>query len=117
MNKPVQEKEIVKEPEIPTVIPVITTAVPSTLGENLAPKEPLATAVPVTSSTTSATESSTTALQPTDESSQIVKEMEEISLKTNAINRLINMVENLEKSNKIAQINAKTHEQNVIRLN
>ena len=52
MEKIVQEKETVKEPVIPTVIPVITAVVPSTLGEKLAPKEPLATAVPVTSSTT-----------------------------------------------------------------
>ena len=70
---------------IPTVIQVITAAVPSTLGENLAPKEPLATAVPVTSSTTSTTESSTTALQPTDENNQPVKAMEEMSLKTNEL--------------------------------
>lgn len=116
MDQLVQEKETVKEPLIPTVILVITTAVPSTLGEKLAPKEPLATTVPVTSSTTSATESSTTTLQPTDESSQLVKEMEEMSLKTNEINRLIKIIENLEKTNKSTQIDAKIHEQNAHRL-
>ena len=52
MDKLVQEKETPKVPEIPTAIPIITTTVPSTLAENLAPKEPLATVVPVTSSTT-----------------------------------------------------------------
>lgn len=88
MDQLVQEKETVKEPVIPTVIPVITAAVPSTLGEKLAPKEPLAIVVPVTASTTSATESSTTEssttiVQPTNDASKIVKEMEEMSLKRN----------------------------------
>ena len=56
---------------------------PSTLAKNLAPKEPLATAVLVTSSITSANESSTTVVQSTDEANKILKEMEEMSLKTN----------------------------------
>ena len=73
--------------------------------------------MPVTSSTASITESSTTTVQPTNEAIKIVKAMEEMSLKTNEINRLTKMVENLENSNKLAQINAKTHEQNAIRLN
>ena len=92
MDQIVQEKETVKEPVIPTVIPVITAVVPSPLGETLAPKEQLATAVPVTSSTTSTTESSTTAIQPTDDASKIVKAMEEMNVKTNEINRLKNMI-------------------------
>ena len=83
MDQLVQEKEIVKEPVIPTFIPVITTIVPSTLREKLAPKEPLATTVPVTSSTTSGTESSTTAVQPTDEAIQLVKAMEALVKKKN----------------------------------
>ena len=52
MDQLVQEKESVKEtdtPIIPLVIPVITTTEASTLGEKLAPKEPLATAVEVSS--------------------------------------------------------------------
>ena len=102
MDKLVQEKETPKIPEIPTVIPVITTVVPPTLAENLAPKEPLATAVPVTSSTTSTTESSTTTVHHTNEVSQLVKAMEEMSLKTNEINRLKQLIDNLEKSNKLA---------------
>ena len=89
----------------------------STLAEELAPKVALATAVPVTSSTTSATESSTTAAHPTDEANKLVKAMEEMSLQTNEINRLKNMVDNLENTNKLAQINAKTHEKKAIRLN
>ena len=116
MDQLVQEKETVKEPVIPTVIPVITAAVPSTLGENLAPKEPLATAVPVTSSITSVTESSTIVLPPTYEIIQPVKAMEEMSLKKNEINRLTNIIENLENTNKSTQIDAKIHEQNAHRL-
>ena len=57
-----KEKETMKETEastIPTVIPIITAIFPSTLGEKLAPKEPLATAVSVQSVTTSNIESST----------------------------------------------------------
>ena len=89
---------------------------PSTLGEKLAPKGPLTTTVPMTSATTSATDSSTTNVQQTDEASQIVKAMEEMSLNTNEINNLKNLFENLEATNKTALINAKTHEQKVIRL-
>ena len=42
--------------------------------------------------------------------------MEETSLKTNEIKRLTKMVENIEKSNKSAQVNAKIHEKNASRL-
>ena len=65
MDQLVKEKETVKETEapiIPIVIPVITSVVVSTLGEKLAPNEPLATVVPVHSATTSAIDSSTTQL-------------------------------------------------------
>ena len=109
MDQVVQEKEIVKEPVIPNVIPVITVAMPSTLGEKLAPKEPLATVVPVTSSTTSVIESSTIVLPPTDESSQLVKSMEEMSSKTNEVSRLTKIIKNIEKTKKSTQIDAKIH--------
>ena len=117
MYKLVEEKETPNVPEIPTVIPVITTAVPSTLAEELESKVPLATVVPVMSSTTSTTESSTTTSHAIDEARKLVKAMEEMSLQTSEINRLKNMVDNLENSNKLAQINAKTHEKISIRLN
>lgn len=70
----------------------------------------------VTLATISATESSTTNVQQKDEANQIVKAMLGMSLKTDEINRLNNMIENLESENKTAQINAKTHEQKAIRL-
>ena len=110
MDKLVHEKETPKTPEFPSVIPMVTTTVPSTLAEELAPKEPLATVVPVTSSATSATESSTTAAHPTNEANKLVKAMEEMSHQTSEIKGLKNMVDNFENTNKLAQINAKTHE-------
>ena len=47
-------------PSIPIAIPMVSTVVPSTLAEHLAPKELLATSVSVQSIDTSATGSSTT---------------------------------------------------------
>ena len=98
MDQLVKEKKTVNEtnaPIIPTVIPIITTAVASTLGEKLAPNEPLAIVVPVHSATTLATDSSTTQVQQTDGAGQIVKAMEELSLKTNQINNLKEMIKRL----------------------
>ena len=89
MDKLVQEKEVSKAQEIPTtIIPMVTTVVSSTLVEELAPKVPLATTVHVTSSTTSATESSTSTVQQSDEARKLIKEMEDMSIQTNEINRL-----------------------------
>ena len=45
-----------------------------------------------------------------------MKDMEELSLKNNEINSLKKMIENIDATNKLAQINAKTHEQKAIRL-
>ena len=42
--------------------------------------------------------------------------MEEMSLKNNEINSLKKIIENLESTSKLAQINAKTHEHKEIRL-
>ena len=101
---------------IPTVIPIITAAIPSTLGEKLAPEEPLATAVSVQSATTSNTESSTSQVQQTNSAGKIVKAMEEMSLKNNEINSLKKMIQNMEVSNKAALINANNYEQRAKRL-
>ena len=59
----IKEKEAVKEVDVkytPTVIPIVSTVVPSTLAEHLAPKVPLATIVSMQYIDTSATGSSTT---------------------------------------------------------
>ena len=96
---------------IPTVIPIITAVIPSTLGENLAPKEPLATAVSVQSATTSQTKSSTSQVQQTNDAGKIVKAIEEMTLKTNEINSLKKKIQIMEVSNKAALINANNYEQ------
>ena len=96
---------------------MVTTVVPSTLAEELAPKVPLATTVPVTSSTTSITEFSTTTAQHSDDASKLVKEMQDMSIQTNEINRLKEQIKNLEDAKNLAQINAMNEEQNAKRLN
>ena len=101
---------------VPTVIPIITTVLASTLGEKLAPKESLETAVPLQSATTSATDSSTTQVQQIDDTGQIIKAMEEMSLKNNEINSLKKTIQSLESSNKNALITTKGHEQRANRL-
>ena len=56
MDKLVQDKEANKAEEVPAiVIPIVTIVVPYTLAESLAHNVPMATTLPVTSSTTSAT--------------------------------------------------------------
>ena len=52
MDKLVQEKRASSEADPVTVIPIVTTIVPSTLAESLAPSVPLATTIHVTSATT-----------------------------------------------------------------
>ena len=114
-----KEKETMKETEastIPTVIPIVTADVPSTLGENLAPKEPLETTVSVQSATTSNTKSSTSQVQHTNDSGKIFKAMQEMTSKTNEINSLKKQIQIVEVSNKAALINANNYEQKAKRL-
>lgn len=88
MDKLVQEKETTKEKNVPpTIFLVVTTTVPSTLAEELAPKVPLAIVVPVTSSTTSATESSSTTFEKSDEARKLINAMEDMSIQIKEINR------------------------------
>ena len=88
---------------IPTVIPTVNTAIPSTLAEHLAPKGVLATAVPITSqeiSTSSSSSSQRSTLQD--------KDKEILSLK--------GIIKNLENSKNDALITSKGNEQRVDRL-
>lgn len=80
MDKLVLEKKARSKEVIFTVIPVVTTAMPSTLVESLSPTVPMDTTLPVTSTTTSTTYSSTSTTQPTDEASKLVKTMQEMSI-------------------------------------
>ena len=88
----------------PIVIPIVGTAVPSTLAKHLDPKFPLETAVSVQSIDTSATGSSTTQVHQTGEAADIVKAMEEMSLKNNEIINLKKNIQTLETSNRNALI-------------
>ena len=87
---------------IPTVIPTVNTAIPSTLAEHLAPKGVLATAVPITSliSASSSSSSQRSTLQHQDK--------EILSLK--------GIIKNLENSKNDALITSKGHKQRADRL-
>ena len=79
-----KENETLKKAQetfIPTVIPMVTAAVPSTLAKHLAPERVLATAVSITSKYISATSSSTSQVHRIGETTDIVKAMEDMSLK------------------------------------
>ena len=116
MDKLVQEKNSSSEVVPIIVIPTITTVVPSTLVESLAPSVPLATTLTVTSTTTSATESFTTVAQPSDEVGKLVKAMQEMSIQTNEINRLKEQFKILEDEKKLVQIMHKNEIQKTNRL-
>ena len=76
----------------------------------------MATTLPVTSPTTSATKSSTTEVQPTDEESKIIKEMQDKSIQTNEINILKEHLKSLEDEKKLARIMDKNEVQKTNRL-
>ena len=93
-----QENEILKkaqEVSIPTVIPTVSTVVPSTLAEHLALKGVLATAVSITSKDIYATSSSTSQVNTTGETAAIVKAMEDMSIKDKEIISLKGTIKNL----------------------
>ena len=79
-----QENENLKKSQqvfIPTVIPTVSTNIPSTLVEHLAPQGALATTVPITSHDISASSSSTSQINTVEEKAAIIRAMEDMSLK------------------------------------
>lgn len=76
----IQLKQASLETTPTTVIPTITTAVPSTLAASLATTAPLATSLLASTTSTSATGSTTAVAQPGDEASKLVKAMEDMSI-------------------------------------
>ena len=80
---------------IPTVIPTISTDVPSTLAKHLAPKGVLATTVSIIYKYISATSSSTSQVNTTGETTSIVKAMEDMSIKDKEIISLKGTIKNL----------------------
>ena len=87
-----KENEALKKDKgvIPTVIPLVTTVVPSTLAEHLAPKGKLTTAVSISSKYVSAAAYSNTQVQIGIETgaTDLVKAMEEMNLKNDEIKNL-----------------------------
>lgn len=70
----IQQKQASLEDAPATVIPIVTTAVPSTLEASLAPTSPMATTLPTSTTSTSATRSTG------DEASILVNEMKDMSI-------------------------------------
>ena len=87
---------------IPTVIPIVNTAIPSTLAEHLAPNGVLPTAVPITSLISASSSSSSQRTTPQDQDKEILS--------------LRGTIKNLEKSKNDALITSRGHEQMVDRL-
>jgi len=63
-----------------TVIPTVTTIVPSTLASTLAPKNPIGTTLPITTAASTLATSTTTAGTTTNEPTKLVHAMEEMSI-------------------------------------
>jgi len=98
-----------------TVIPTVTTVVPSTLAATLAPTAPMATALSTSAQTTSAA-GSTAAASTSEEANRLVKTMKEMSIQTNEMNKL-EKVSSLETDCKLAQIMHKEEQQKAARMN
>lgn len=103
MDRLVQQKNDSMESIPVTVIPTVTTTIPSTLAASGATTVPTATTLPTTSTTTLVTESSIAATHPSDEASKLIKSMQDMSIQTNEINRLKDQIKSLEDEKKLAQ--------------
>lgn len=82
LNSLIQVKQASMETTPTNVIPTVTTAVPSTLAASLPPTTPMATTLPASTMSTSATGSTG------DEASKLVKAMEDMSIQTTEMNKL-----------------------------
>lgn len=97
-----KQSELATTPQ--TVIPTISTIVPSTLAASLAPIVPPATAMPIKSTSTSASTSM-------EKTSELVKAMEEMTIQATELRRLKEKVSSLETDYKLAQIQQKEEAQ------
>ena len=88
MDKLVQEKRASIEAILVIAIPTVTTKVPSTSATPVATTLPVATTFLSTSSTTSATDLASITAHPSDEASELIKAMKNMSIKINEIIRL-----------------------------
>ena len=94
----IQLKQANLETTPTTVITTVTTPIPSTWVGSLAPTAPMATTLPASTPSTSATG------WIGDEASKLVKEMENMSIQTTEMNKLKEKVTSLEIDYKLAQI-------------
>jgi len=81
-----------------TIIPIVSTIVPSTMVASLAPTAPLATTLPIT------IESTTTAGTSIEKTKELVKAMEEMSIQAIELKILKEKVASLETDCKFSQI-------------
>lgn len=94
----IQLKQASLETATATVIPIVTTIVPSTLVASLAPTTPLATTLPTSTTSTLAT------TQLGDEASKLVKAMEDMSIQTTEINKIKEKITSLENDSKLHRL-------------
>lgn len=113
MDKLVQDKQDSMEEATITAIPIVTTIVPFNLGALVATTTPVATTLPIASTTTS----TIVATHPSDESSKLIKSMEDMSTQTNEVNRLKEQIKSIEDEKKLDQIMHKNETQKSNRLN
>lgn len=92
-----------------TVIPIVSTAIPSTLAASLAPTAPLGTSHPIV------TESIATSTS-TEKITYLVKAMEETSIQATELKQLKEKIEILETNCKVVQIQHKEEAQNSLRM-
>ena len=103
-----KQSELATAPQ--TIIPRVTTVVPSTLAAALAPMLPPATALPVIG-TTSSTGISISTETTTEKTTKLIKAMEEMSIQANELKKLREQVTSLETNCKLAQIQHKKETQ------
>lgn len=93
-----------------TVIPTVSTVVPSTLEASLAPIAPPATTLPVTTEPTAAIGT------PANKLAKLVKAMEDMSIQATELKRLKVKVASLETNCKLAQLQQKEETQKAQRM-
>lgn len=88
-----KQSELATTPQ--TVIPIVSTAVPSTLATSMAPTTPPVTTLPIvgTISTTSTSTSAGTLVEKIDE---LIKAMEQMSIQATELKKLIKQMTSLE---------------------
>ena len=98
-----------------TTIPTVTIQVPSTSASPVSTTVAVVTSIS-TSTTTSTTDSTTATSHPSDEAGKLIKDMQDMSIQTNEINRLKDQIKALEDEKKLVQVMHKNETQKSNRL-